>query len=578
MCPPDPKAPGVPLSLSLTPVSDDRSLDQLLLFLGGSTQENCNHRENTDAATQSNSEARAALRESLRGVTTRASSKCGRVGAMGKVAEIWVEEDQQGARTARTKGPLFCRSPHACPVCTPRLRAKAAKKLRRAVSAARARGLLVFMLTLTLRHSADDRLDFLIRLLTRAWRFLNGGADWRPLRGKGGLVGSVRALDITHGGAGWHPHLHVLLVVQPDAPKSKFGTDASLACTATAISEAWVRSLKHALVDLDLEPAEWPRYLPQPTHGVSLEVAAGTGDYLVKSAEARAGGGAGGRTVWDIMESAAAGDERDRELWKDYSQAILRQRLLPGFDRLQKVLGIFDEKDKQEPREQDPGPGAHVADIPKKIYNKLEARAGAIRRLERGAVEGGLQGVATAVVRELHPELVAPSDAFWSRVRVYMEEFRPTPVPFARDVRCDVSQARDPRGRGATGSDPDGQAPIEAHEDPSMQTAGNNSGRSRQARIALGLYRRRAGRRSAQGAQAPGFSEPGVSAAHRRRVRWTRLRKMVVLGRRQRQRQHLGPHACASSMVPGAHTGASDRGAVRRQTSYRYAAARERLP
>jgi hypothetical protein len=50
--------------------------------------------------------------------------------------------------------------------------------------------------------------------VSRAWASLVAGRHRRELCRRFGLVGYVRAVEVTHGRRGWHPHLHVLLLTQ----------------------------------------------------------------------------------------------------------------------------------------------------------------------------------------------------------------------------------------------------------------------------------------------------------------------------------------------------------------------------
>src|SRR5690242_12662166 len=43
-----------------------------------------------------------------------------------------------------------------------------------------------------------------------AWAAIVAGRHRMRLREEFGLIGYVRAVEVTHGTAGWHPHLHVL--------------------------------------------------------------------------------------------------------------------------------------------------------------------------------------------------------------------------------------------------------------------------------------------------------------------------------------------------------------------------------
>ena len=80
---------------------------------------------------------------------------------------------------------------------------------------ARSQGLSVVMLTLTARHNRRMALAPFLDALKVAKQCLQRRRDWRALP----LVGSVTATEVTHGDNGFHPHFHVLLVL--DAPQDQ---------------------------------------------------------------------------------------------------------------------------------------------------------------------------------------------------------------------------------------------------------------------------------------------------------------------------------------------------------------------
>ncbi|MEJ2325415.1 MAG: hypothetical protein P8Y25_00785, partial [Chromatiaceae bacterium] len=109
-----------------------------------------------------------------------------------------------------------CGSVHACPVCAPAIYAERADEIQRLVATVgpeRCR-----MLTLTLRHDRWASLDALDDGLRRAWRLFwaSGRASMRMRRAMR-IEHYVKATERTHGPAGWHPHIHMLWVVEEGA-------------------------------------------------------------------------------------------------------------------------------------------------------------------------------------------------------------------------------------------------------------------------------------------------------------------------------------------------------------------------
>lgn len=77
------------------------------------------------------------------------------------------------------------------------------------------------MVTHTLRHTQAMPLQATISALLEAYRKFTSGAPYQRLKTRYGLFGAIKALEITYGQNGWHPHLHVLnlLDVKPDMGK-----------------------------------------------------------------------------------------------------------------------------------------------------------------------------------------------------------------------------------------------------------------------------------------------------------------------------------------------------------------------
>ena len=76
----------------------------------------------------------------------------------------------------------------------------------------------VVMLTLTFRHGAGDSLKRMRKNLTRAYAGLMRHRATRAWLDAQGVIGKVRAIEVTHGDRnGWHPHLHVLLFLDEPA-------------------------------------------------------------------------------------------------------------------------------------------------------------------------------------------------------------------------------------------------------------------------------------------------------------------------------------------------------------------------
>lgn len=135
---------------------------------------------------------------------------------------------------ARLGGLQTCGSVWACPLCSVKITERRRVELRQAVDVWRAEGGLVVLLTYTFSHRLGEDLGHLREDLMRARSLSMSGAAFHKLKERSGLAGSVRAVELTHGESGWHPHIHELAFVTPDGD-----VDA----LAVGVEKLWHRGL-----------------------------------------------------------------------------------------------------------------------------------------------------------------------------------------------------------------------------------------------------------------------------------------------------------------------------------------------
>lgn len=419
-------------------------------------------------------------REALRADTTGACRACGFVATpsrrqdgrlIANSAEVWVSDGASGPR-ARIAGPLLCRSPHGCPVCSLRARDAASRELKAVVASWRRDVRSVHLLTLTIRHRREHGLALQLQLLRHAWHHLTRGAGWRRATKGLGLGGHAHVFEVRQGAHGWHAHVHALLLTNAtgDAPLA----ERAIGSARRDIHLQWMAALERALGELGVPEGDRDEFRPATRRAVYLTVA-GTGDYLVKPADAatalasgQSESASGTRSVHEIMWSAAGGSRRDRRLWREYTEALRGHKLVPGLGRLRQLLQVEARANAAElPTER------LVARIPAPTFNGISRRPGVVSEIRALATQHGVLGVAMVVAREC-----------WN-VRTWFVTRPPTAV-----VR--LAQAYAPAW------DPS----LERLERPRGDRSGRWSHRRR--RIALGVHaaRRRTGERSTRMAAA----------------------------------------------------------------------------
>lgn len=232
--------------------------------------------------------------------------------------------------TGRTffSGCVRCSSVWECPVCAPRIMAGRAAELGELNDRHAAAGGGLYLLTLTLPHDEGDALRPLRRHVAKSWGKVTQGAGWKRWRERVGVVGTVRALEVTHGENGWHPHLHIALYL-----------GRSLQAEELEDLRAWFYGAWRRRIT-ERTPQGRIYRAPSAQHGVSLQPLRGA-EYLAKMGLAGeltlAGtkeGRSGHRTSWQILRdlTTALAAERDASadaaLWREFTRAMKGARQL----------------------------------------------------------------------------------------------------------------------------------------------------------------------------------------------------------------------------------------------------------
>lgn len=257
---------------------------------------------------------------------------CCRV-AHAESVELVAQSRRNGDKTAILRGLVTCKSVWSCPVCSARISAQRKDELNRLLAWARGEGHAVVMLTLTARHGRATVLPDFLEAMKVAGRRLRQSRKWRSL----GLVGSVAAQEVTHGGNGWHVHGHWLLVLP-------CGADAALQAVEGLRAE-WLRSLgKAGMTGGDA--------------AFQVQSASAAGEYVGKfgaAEEVALGhvkkGRGGSRTPWQLLADARDGDAQAAALFRDYSLSFKGRRQLVWSPRLKDRAGINDVADDELPGE-----------------------------------------------------------------------------------------------------------------------------------------------------------------------------------------------------------------------------------
>lgn len=150
-------------------------------------------------------------------------TKCGHTlcgVAVGDGTRLHHVEVRLSGNGASFAGLVRCGSIWACPVCGGALRAAKAAEVEKLVawhgSDRAALG------SFTVKHALGNDLKETARGMARAWSRVINGTPWKKYAARWGIEGMVRALEVTHGEHGWHPHLHVVFLLSEAGPKERW--------------------------------------------------------------------------------------------------------------------------------------------------------------------------------------------------------------------------------------------------------------------------------------------------------------------------------------------------------------------
>ena len=245
----------------------------------------------TEKSSLSRKGLRSLLRDTIRSLQRPGSNaqKCGCV--------RW-SEVVQARRTdgfVWLHGLVHCGRPWACPVCACRIARQHGEGLQALIERHRKIDGGVLLMTATMPHDYGDRLKLTQGVIGKSWTKCIAGGAWVKIKKELGIQGWCRALEVTHGGSGWHPHIHVLLFIDQPLPKA-----------LRDVLEGFFRKRWDAAV----KAAGYRR--PSCEHGVRLSDGKGAGEYVTKMTKRGLSqeigrpdtkkGRAGGRSILQIIE------------------------------------------------------------------------------------------------------------------------------------------------------------------------------------------------------------------------------------------------------------------------------------
>ncbi len=286
-----------------------------------------------------------------------------------------------------------CASVWACPCCSAKIRNERSAEVEQMANLHTAAGGRVFMVTLTVRHTRGQALGHLVNAVAGAWTSILAGRQAKAWKERHGVLGTVRAMEITHGENGWHPHLHVLFVTESWCDAEALGDELRGKWCDFVAAQGLARPLEH--VALRVSQGDVSAYVAKvqdadSAHGIALEM---TRHDMKEGRRA-------GRTPFQILRDfRETGDVRDLRLWRVYERATFRRQAITWSAGLR---GRFPELGEAatdaEIAERREG-GEMLAVIPASTWVDLvKLRGAALGLVLDGARVAGVSGVRIALV------------------------------------------------------------------------------------------------------------------------------------------------------------------------------------
>jgi hypothetical protein len=201
------------------------------------------------------------------------------------------------------------------------------------------------MLTFTIAHKPNESAADVLGRLDRAWkRYYSGG--WAiSFRKRFYITGTIRALEMTHGAEGWHPHIH-LLQFHDSYLREQYATPPhyhpsqpemlGLARGHWSHSAAKVGGYAHALFGVELTVGEVANY-PIKSDAERELARWGMTSEVTKQTVKR--GRNENRTITDLLIDAAKGDDLAAQFWIEATNALSGHKQLEPSKGLWVMLG-----------------------------------------------------------------------------------------------------------------------------------------------------------------------------------------------------------------------------------------------
>jgi hypothetical protein len=246
------------------------------------------------------------------------------------IDEVTIVKDEKGHH--HYHGIAMCGSVWACPVCASKVAETRCIELNAAMQRHQEKGGINLLITLTFPHKRFDNLSGLLKKQAYALRLFRSSRAWKRIKEENDLIGFVRALEVTHGVNGWHPHTHEIWFVTRNIDIQRLETQ---------LFQRW----RSCCIKAGLG-------IPTREHGVTVKNGQHSQNYVTKWGADREityshikEGKRDARTPWDLLNDYSEGDEQAGILFKEFYYAFKGKRQLFWSKNLKSRFNIDDIDD-----------------------------------------------------------------------------------------------------------------------------------------------------------------------------------------------------------------------------------------
>lgn len=303
---------------------------------------------------------------------------------------------KDGRNSAGFGGLETCGRVWLCPVCAAKVRVRRGDQIAEGVGRHLDNGGAAWFVTITLPHEKGDALKDSFDALTKAWRHVKTGRAYQRDKKDFGILGDIKAVEVTHGANGWHPHAHVLILT---ARPLEFD---EMCAWYARLDARWAAGLRKV---------GWP----QGKAGVRLtmvpvEKGAGLAAYLTKVQEKGVGNELaradmknateGNRTPFAILaDFGNTGLADDLDLWWEYEQATIGRSAIRWSPGLWAKLMPDQDQETDEEIAAEEHDGESIAVLAKHTWFRIRSIPGAETDVLEAVEADGWSGLIRTLLR-----------------------------------------------------------------------------------------------------------------------------------------------------------------------------------